>query len=437
MSAQGEVQEAHHDLKQAIEGGKLSGALQERVEALLQRIERPLRLGVMGLPGSGKSTLLNLLLGQNVLPEGVRLPTLQLAYGEVPVMKCTLGDGSSKSLQSDNLEALAELKPAFAQVYLPLPALNKLSMMEVVASADTREQSRAISWAAKRTDIALWCSAGRFDEDEEELWSYAPEKVQDHAFLMLTHADTPATNGDPRQRLAEAKSHAQDYFKSILPIGTKAALAARKSDGSVDKEALRGSGGMALISGILKDVETARESAVDQAHIFLRQVDFSGNAKPQTRVLEREVAPSEGEAPQQAEPKTEAVKSAKKAPEPKKKAPAPAKQPSYAPESRAAMEIAVEQLSAEGSVMLEGLRAGSLDDITVIETCVDTVKWLDEYLSNSGVANDPLYAKTCEVAVDAADLIQLIQLEPGDGVASDALSLMVQLKQDLQSNLAA
>ena len=38
--------------------------------------------------------------------------------------------------------------------------------------------------------------------------------------------------------------------------------------------------------------------------------------------------------------------------------------------------------------------------------------------------------------MDAAELAQLIQLEKGDSVASDMLSLMVQLKQDMRMSLA-
>ncbi|MEM7470508.1 MAG: hypothetical protein AAF340_04090 [Pseudomonadota bacterium] len=453
MSAQGEVQEAHHELKTVIASGQLSAQLHERAENLLQRIERPFRLSVMGLPGSGRSTLLNLLLGADVLPEGARLPTLQLSYGDTPSIQCTLPDGSTETLESDDLSALADLKPAFAQVFLPLPALTKLSMMEVVAGSDPREQMRAIQWATKRTDIALWCSKGSFEEEEEDLWSHAPEKVQDHAFLMLTNADTSAAQGDLQERLAAAKTDGRDYFKNILPIGTKAAIAARKPDGTVDKEALRSSGGVALISSILRDVEAARESAADQAHVFLRQIDFTTapkteqkTAKAKAKIVEEAPKPAEMVQPEpkpvkkvKSKPKKakQAKKPEPKAAAPKKEAAKPAELLSFKPESRAAIEIAVEQLNAEGTVMLESLQSGALDDVTVIETCVDTVKWLDEYLSNSGVKGDALYSKSCEAAVDAADLIQLIQLEPGDSVASDALSLMVQLKQDMQSSLAA
>ena len=42
-----------------------------------------------------------------------------------------------------------------------------------------------------------------------------------------------------------------------------------------------------------------------------------------------------------------------------------------------------------------------------------------------------------DAALDAAELAQLIQLEKGDGVASDLLCLMVQLKQDMATTLAA
>ena len=97
----------------------------------------------------------------------------------------------------------------------------------------------------------------------------------------------------------------------------------------------------------------------------------------------------------------------------------------------------VEQLSAEGAALVVELNAGRLTPDAVVEVSVDTVSWLADYLSDCGVANDPVLGRARAAANDAADLVQLIQLETGENVALDALSLMIQLKHELQAEIAA
>ena len=157
MNAQGVVaKDSQENLALALGSGQLSDALTKQGQAILDRLKDPLRLSILGAPGSGKSTLMNLLLGTNVIPEGVRLPTLSLTYGEQPTAKCVLPNGEKKVLAGADPYAIASLKPAFVELALPLPSLRKLSMMEVVTGEDMNDQARAINWASKRTDIALW-----------------------------------------------------------------------------------------------------------------------------------------------------------------------------------------------------------------------------------------------------------------------------------------
>lgn len=426
MSAQGEVRDSHSDLKEAIATGALSEPLRVRAEGILARIERPVRLAALGLPGSGKSLLLNLLLGADILPEGVRLPTMRLSHGTEAEAICTLADGSTQTIPGANMEAIASLGAVYVEVKLPLPALTKLSMLEVVAGAEPAEQKRALLWAAKRTDIALWCTKDIFGRNEQDLWGNMPGDIQDHAFLMLTRADALAARGELVNRLEEVKASGRDYFKQILPIGTKAAIAARKPDGSVDKDALRSSGGVALISGILRAVETGRQAARDQAEVFLRQIDYTPRSKLEQELddslhmpkKQHETTAVFEELPSMAD--IDAANATK-----------------LKPGSREAVEQAVAQLTAEGAVMVDALSTGMLDEASVLDTCVDTVSWLADYLAESGVKDDPVMARARDAAVDAADLVQLIQLETGDTTTTDALSIMIQLKQEMQAALAA
>lgn len=423
MTAQGDVRDPHSEIKEAIASGALSEPLRIRAEDILARIERPVRLSALGLPGSGKSMLMNLLLGADILPEGVRLPTMRLSHGNEAEAVCTLADGSTKTIPGADMEAIASLGAVYVEVKLPLPALTKLSMLEVVAGAEPNEQKRALLWAAKRTDIALWCTKDIFGRQEQDLWGNMPEDIQDHAFLMLTRADALAARGELLNRLEEVKASGQDFFKQILPIGTKAAIAARRPDGTVDKEALRSSGGVALISGILRAVEAGRQAARDQADVFLRQIDYTPMSKLEDDGLHM--------------PKKEHEKTAlfEELPSPEDLDAATATKLNVG--SREAVAQAVAQLTAEGTVMVEAMSTGTLDDDTVLDTCVDTVAWLADYLAESGVKDDPVMQRNRDAAVDAADLVQLIQLETSDTTAADALSIMIQLKQEMQAALAA
>ncbi len=429
MSAHDEIRATQRDLREAVASGTLSEPLQKRAEQMLRRIESPVRLGLMGLPGSGKSALMNLLLGENILPEGARLPTLSLTHGETAQAICTMNDGTKQIVDGDDFAALSELGAAFIEARLPVPALAKLSMLELVAGSKPVDQQRAVQWASKRVDVALWCTTTAFGEAEQDIWDYMSEAVQDHSFLLLTKADDPTASKDVAARMAEATSNGQDFFKQILPVGTKTALAARKSDGSVDKDAMRGAGAIALISAILREVEAGRQGALDQAEVFLRQIDFtstavdiaepSASAQP---VVKTEVSATQ-EAPEVVEPPVAETQTADVI--------------SLTEHSKHVVAQAVEQLTAEGEVMLQSFSEGNLTDEAVIETCVDTVSWLADYLSDSADENDPAFEICRDVALDAADLAQLIQLEKSDTVAADVLTLMVQLKQDMQTSLAA
>ncbi|SHG67452.1 GTPase [Marivita hallyeonensis] len=428
MSAEGIAQESQRNLIEALESGQLSDALVAQGQDILARMQSVLRLSVLGLPGSGKSTLLNLLLGSRVIPEGVRLPTLKMQYGEAPSAKCTLADGSVETLNHADFDAISHFQPAFVDVSMPLPALSKLSLMEVVAGDDPTEQQRAVAWAAKRSDIALWCTTNPTPLDQQ-LWALLPDRLLDHSFLMVTKAETASH----ASRIDHARKIGEELFFQALPIDAVAAVDARKPDGTVDKEALRASGGMALISAILREVENGQRAASDAADVFLRQVDFDP-----TRVAQRHIERVE---PVSTATTNEAVATPIEAPTPvathSSSSNVPDPQTSMGPAARAACAQVVDQLVAEGAALADRLASNQITDNDVVEVSVDTVTWIAEYLAEAAVANDTAMQRTCELANGAADLVQLIQLEKGDDVALDALSLMIQLKQELQAELAA
>jgi len=426
MTAQADHRDGAKALRRVIAQGGLSEALRVHAQSLLNDIERPVRLATFGLPGSGKSQIMNFLAGTDVIPTGARLPTLQICYGDDAMARCTLPDGSTRTLPMTDIDAITTLGPIFVDATLPLPALKTISILEVRAGADIEEQRRAMAWAAKRSDIALWCSKGTFGQDEQAIWAHMPAALLDRAICLMTHADSDIVEEAHPDRLDQALSTAQNHFGNVLPIGIQAAISARNPDGSVDKELLRSSGGMAVISAILRAVETGRQNARDQADIFLRQIEVA----PQRAV----------EPPVQKKPATET--SEPETPEPKTSEPVvevaeKILQTGLGPASRKACAQAVAQLGTEGTLIADALETVGLQDAEIVEICVDSMVWLADFLAESGNDGDQAMSQLRETAMDAADLVQLIQLETGETVANDSVSVMVQVKQELQQMLAA
>jgi len=419
------------ELREAITSGTLSTTLLTRAKAILKQTELPVRLAILGLPGSGKTSLINFLAGATVVPAGVRLPSMQLSYGAEPVIDCTLSNGSTRRISGLNMGKAAELNPIFLNVALPLPALAKVSMLEVVAEAAIDQQARALTWAAKRTDMALWCSATSFGTTEQDIWSIASEDMQDNAFMVLTKAGLQSNVSRQVQQLNAQHGYA---FKRVLAVDALSAVAARQKDGAVDKEMLRASGGMTLISAILNNVEQRRADARNQAEVFLRQIDY----KP-TEAAEHDL-PAAQITPDAQQKRPEPVLTAK-APVPK----APTQDASpivvnvlkLTLESHMACAHAAAELDAQAKTLAQAVTQGQADNADILDSCMDTMGWLSDYLSSHGAANDPVMQELRDSSVDAHDLMQLIELETGDSMTTDALSLMVQIREEMQARLAA
>ncbi len=522
MSNQALGKRVESELKQAVANGLLPTAAHEKATKLVTRLAQPVRLALMGMPGSGKSTLMNLLVGSDVMVEGIRLPTLQLSYGETEQAICTLPDGTKQTLDTVDAATISALAPLFVDMQMPLPALAKISVLEVVAPNDPTAIQRATQWAAKRCDIALWCTRG-FAEAEQQIWAPIPDLIKDHAFCMMTRADILKADGLLDAALGAVQSKAKDEFNMVLPIGTLDAIAARRPDGSVDKNMLRESGGLALISAVLRQVEQGRQSAVDMAEILLHEnAEFiSGDqvaaeptptAAPAPVVADPAPTPAAPEPVEAREtaappPKTldaiarlrqmaaeksrskpvEAEEAATKAPmpepvdeittdaedellvdelfqmpapEPEQAAenddvdeaeieeaaaeaatpapPAPAKIKTLEPSTRDAYQHVVDFIADQGQELSEQLvTLGEKGPSEVMGRAVEHIQWLCEYLNDNGDEADPSLVRARDTAFDAADMVQLMQMEKRDSAALEAVSLMLQIKRELQADLAA
>jgi energy-coupling factor transporter ATP-binding protein EcfA2 len=443
MSNQSLVERVLERLAQAAQSGLLPAAAQDEAEKLLTRMKMPVRLALLGMPGSGKSSLLNLLAGNIVLPEGVRLPTLQLSYGPEPKAICTLSDGTKQTLATADCHEIATLSPVFVEIELPLPALSKISLLETVAPNDPNALHRAGQWAAKRADVVLWCTS-EFDKTERRIWGQMPDLIKDYALLMITRIDVLQEQGTLDGLIGSIRTAAIGEFEKILPINVPMALEARKPDSSVDKELMRDSGGMALIAAVLKQVEQEKRSATDMADVLLLQnADaLSGLDEAETPAAPVNTLAATGNeaAAAKSDPEVSTgiarlreIAARRAAEQTQTTAPA-----TLQTDTCAVYQHVVDRLEERAQALTVSMQdMGDDAPAEIMDECVTQIQWLCDYLNDNGDAQDESLQRARDTAFDAADLVLLMQLEKRDSAALEAVSLMLQVKRELQADLAA
>jgi hypothetical protein len=256
-------------LGRALDSGLLpAGGPAEAAERLIERLERPARVALLGLPGSGKSSILNLLVGAPVVPETLRLPTLIVQHRTEARMICTLADGTSRTVPGLDLAEVLSLAPALVTLEMDLPALKVISLLEVSAGPLEAEQRRAATWAAKRADIVVWCTTSYLPK-EQAVWESLPDAVKDNSFMFLTKVDLLGSRDSASAMHNRVELRAGEEFRQILSISARQARAAMPAGGPVNRDLFRDSGASAVISAIKTRVQSGRRADMDTAELLL------------------------------------------------------------------------------------------------------------------------------------------------------------------------
>ncbi|MEM7718209.1 MAG: hypothetical protein AAF222_03340 [Pseudomonadota bacterium] len=432
-------------LEGALDADMLPKAARDYAHHLVRRLSQPVRVSVLGLPGAGKSQLVNMFLGEAVIPDGAALPTTEYAWGEKPRMIVTGAEGSAITVHGADVAALSGQNAAFLRIELPIDILKRINLLEVVTDGTEQELTSGVDWVVRRTDIALWCTQD-FGPHEQAIWRRVPDSLKDHAFLVLSKADKLSAEKLLRQRVAALETVVAEEFHSLFAVATLQALRAYRN-GTFDEALFHASGGGALTSEVLRHAERGRRADFDSAHMFLARYMAEGSARTPSRVPSRTVSrPVRPTSAPPERPKSERPNSA--GPAPKKVTPAkPVSAPR--PVTAAAVPSAskVENVALfTDSVRFLRRRADSLTDTAaalgqgnakdLIEHCVSAVEHLIDQFSEQDSDCDAADAFIDELA-EAQDMMVLMQIEDGDGPAADAVTLLLQLRHDMEMQLAA
>ncbi len=396
MNALGPIDDIVWKLRAVSAADALPETVRTRANRLIDQLTAPVRVALVGLPCRERMDLFRALAGEAAPEEHDFSIPLELHFAPQETCEITLLDGTVRTIEG-RFSPEKYMDAVFVSFGHPAPILERISLLDVAADAAPHQQRAAISWAMSRTDIALWVSP-KFTESELRIWETVPDQMMDHAYLVLTgSADGPDRVALQDRALAMAK-HFKTEFLDVLPIGFET---------DHGKQVLATEGVQALVDRIRRHSDAGRRADADGALFFLKSVDPSHV---------RAAAPAPA------------------APEPA----APVAEPEEPDEIMELYARAFTYLRDRGGALLSDIRAEDAPDPAhVLAHCGETLSALSEMLTDADQEPTTGLTALANTLSEAEELLILLELEPGTAPAVDAASLLLQLRRDFESRLAA
>lgn len=402
------VERIVEQLKHFIATDGVSATRRDQAAVYLERLETPLRIVFMGPPASGQRRIINAMLGSDLLPEASARPVQKLIFGTEARVEITRSDGSVQEY-TGTPDPAAMRDAVYLQRQCDSPLLRQFSVLDLVVDGTPSEMRAAVRWAATKADMAVWCS-GTFASAEQQFWrSAVPERLLDHAFLLLTQ-DATGT------RAAAFKQALEGEFLDVLsvPVAGNAENAGHRE---VSAAALR-----PLISGLERHASDGRRADADSALIFLKKFGIH-NLSTTPSVPEAPDAPAGAEiVPLTAGRDTEEQK--------------PVTAPERAGRNQATLRSACAHIREQARDMLEVLRTEE-PGRDFAARCGEVIRQLSIILDGSDDTNDPEIISLSDVLIEAEELVVLLEMEQDGTPAIDAACVLLQLRTEFESLLAA
>lgn len=231
------------------------------------RLDRPLRVAILGEINSGKSALANLLAGVDSLPTAVisntRIATL-LYYAAEPEIRVEYESGRRERLSGDF--SLPQGPIFRIDVGLPLHRLRSVQVLDLPGFTDPITGNVVVDAAAHNVDAAIWCtmSTQAWKESERAAWEMLPRRIGSRGLLVATHSDLLHNPSDRQKLLMRLRGQAGASFRSVILLSTVEALEVAGSRNGASGAAWETSGGEALesaLGALLLDLRERRAAA--------------------------------------------------------------------------------------------------------------------------------------------------------------------------------
>lgn len=209
----------------------ISEQIKESLNLLIDTLNEPPLIAVIGQFSSGKSTFLNALLGQDILPSGltpVTAKAVRLKFAKMPLLSVKFINGSESLLASSDLAELNKLGEQVSgmTLYAPSEILKEINFIDTpglnsLRDADTKETKNTL----KKVSGAIWLSLANNAAKASELESIKEIlKANDLKAICLINQKDKLSKEELESLLKHARQTYGELFEDIIAISSKQAL---------------------------------------------------------------------------------------------------------------------------------------------------------------------------------------------------------------------
>ena len=209
----------------------ISEQIKESLNLLIDTLNEPPLIAVIGQFSSGKSTFLNALLGQDILPSGltpVTAKAVRLKFAKIPLLSVKFINGSESLLTSSDLTELNKLGEQVSgmTLYAPSEILKEINFIDTpglnsLRDADTKETKNTL----KKVSGAIWLSLANNAAKASELESIKEIlKANDLKAICLINQKDKLSEEELESLLKHARQTYGELFEDIIAISSKQAL---------------------------------------------------------------------------------------------------------------------------------------------------------------------------------------------------------------------
>lgn len=409
-------------IERILENGTLPHSFERWGTSLVAHLTKPVQVVVTGFPGTGKSALIEMMSACPVLGSRLKVPVVELGYGDIERATIEHLDGSIRSVNGRLKECTCPDDAVRARQELPHKNLMQNDFIEMGLRGDPDRKRALLEAVVERADVIIWCSQ-EFGEEEQHLWSGVPDHMKDHSLLALTMADQQLMRGVLETNISRVGPVASDEFLGLFPVATIQGITARTCAATVNEELWVSSGGKDLTELLARQIQHGRKADLDQARIFIDRLTMQF---PQLAVPEADgssgMKPAEGrEARLQDNPTAHGTNA----------------RVGRDPEATALLSEAVDLLQRHAIEMLDDVDASKeLDPDRILKACSEALQSVTELLDSTEMPSPSIEDIKDEVR-EGEEMLMLFQLERGEDAALDAATLLLQIRKELSQTISS
>lgn len=403
-------------LSAALDKGQVPSQHIELAQQLTSHLRKPVNVVIMGPKGCGKSTLLNMILAQKIVPGSKDIPIVEITHGAGECVSFERRDGTSTWQQGRLCDCVVPDEVVRARQELNSPALDGQNYFEISLGSHDHAAS-VLSLVSELADIVLWCTQ-EFSAEERRLWQAVPDALKDRSCLVLTKADQLLSLGTFETKTTELSSIVAEEFLGLFPVASRQALKARTDDTGMSRSHWSSSGGQRLVETLTRLIDQGRSEVLDHAQMLIDA--YAHPALPLEKVKPSSTAQQQDGKP----PKTENAPALIGAPD------------NTGIDTVEEYDRALAILETGAEELLDLASAPDLDNEQVISVCTKTLTRLSDHLSSLPRGTTHLNEAFRDVQ-EGQEMVLTCELEGCDDAATDAVTVLLQLKKQFRENQAS